>query len=115
MSAEWYYQELGKERGPVTATALCRLAMEDKIGPETWVRKGTDANWVPATKVKGLFNSDTDATRPLPPPLPNQEITVTRTRVPLSAADPRFESPPRDWADHGPSQSVVVVTGLGAV
>ncbi len=55
--ADWFYKELGKERGPVPFATLVRFAREDEIGPETWVRQGTAGNWVVAVKVKGLFDA----------------------------------------------------------
>src|SRR5437868_6937196 len=56
MDAEWYFKKLGKELGPFTASELRHRAQEGSIRPETWVRKSADGKWVPARKIKGLFD-----------------------------------------------------------
>jgi hypothetical protein len=52
---DWYYKELGLEIGPIPAERFLELALEQKIGPETPVRKGLTGRWVPACKIRGLF------------------------------------------------------------
>ena len=55
MSTQWYYQSDGYEFGPVSSSELKRAAFEEKIDGNTPVRKGTSAQWVSASHVKGLF------------------------------------------------------------
>jgi hypothetical protein len=60
---EWFYKELGKERGPVSFETLVRLAAENEIGPETRVRRSDSQDWVIAVKVPGLFGKRGDGAR----------------------------------------------------
>jgi hypothetical protein len=55
MANEWYIQHAGKQYGPLTAARLKQLAAERKITPATSVRLGAAGNWVPASRVQGLF------------------------------------------------------------
>lgn len=71
MAHEWYIQHGGKTYGPLAAAKMKQLAAERKITPETPVRRDSDQDWVPASRVQGLF-----APQPpiepaaLPPPIP---------------------------------------------
>lgn len=56
MAVEWFFQSRGKILGPFAPDQLLRLAHEGKISQETQVRRGRDGEWVPATRVRGLFN-----------------------------------------------------------
>lgn len=51
----WYYQELGREFGPVSMAELRRLAGQGDVGPETFVRRVREGRWVSACKVRGLL------------------------------------------------------------
>jgi hypothetical protein len=53
--AEWFIKVQGKENGPISSQALVRLTRENKIGPETFVRRGTAGAWTRARMIKGLF------------------------------------------------------------
>ena len=55
MATEWYFRAQGKEWGPVSGSKLRSLAQNSQIGADTYVRKGADGDWVPAKRVKGLF------------------------------------------------------------
>ncbi len=56
MGAEFYCLMKGKPQGPVTANELKRLAQEGRLSGSDFVRKGPEGEWVPAQKVKGLFD-----------------------------------------------------------
>ena len=58
MIPEWYCQVEGHEHGPLTAEQLRGLAREGRLRGDGFVRKGLNHDWVLATKVKGLFDSD---------------------------------------------------------
>jgi hypothetical protein len=55
MAAEWYYQIMGQQLGPILSAELRRLADTGTVTPDTLVRKGADGRWVCAEKVQGLF------------------------------------------------------------
>jgi Zn-dependent protease with chaperone function len=58
MIADWYCQVEGNEYGPFTAEQLRGFAREGRLRPDGFVKKGLTLGWVPATKVKGLFDGD---------------------------------------------------------
>jgi len=52
----WYYLDLqGEQVGPVPASELLSLASVDKIRPESYVWTDVLEDWIPASKVGGLF------------------------------------------------------------
>lgn len=55
MSQVWYIRHNNKTFGPYTPAKLKQLAGTAKIATATEVRLGDDGKWVPAGKVKGLF------------------------------------------------------------
>jgi len=102
MAAEWFYQVMGQQLGPVSAVELRALANAGTVQPDTLVRKGTDGCWVWAEKVQGVFRpsgsraaqavplSGTKPTgratvplaeqkSPVPPPLPASHIPTAGT------------------------------------
>lgn len=56
MATEWYVCIDSVESGPITSDRLKRLADEGKIHPDTLLKKGPSGGWVPASRVKGLFD-----------------------------------------------------------
>lgn len=56
MAVEWFYRRAGEITGPLTAAQLREHALAEKVAPLDYVRRGADGNWVPASKVKGLFD-----------------------------------------------------------
>lgn len=57
-STEWFYTRGSKRFGPVSATELKQLADHGELAAEELVwREGMD-QWVPARRVKGLFDQD---------------------------------------------------------
>lgn len=62
MAGEWYYEREGQQTGPVSAADLKKLAGEGTLTPETLVWKSGLKEWTPASRVKGLFPSETTGT-----------------------------------------------------
>lgn len=86
MANEWYVQHGGKQYGPLTSGNLKKLATERKITPSTQVRLGAAGNWVPASRVQGLF-----AAPPVAAPSSPPEINLAALEAPPSA--PPMASP----------------------
>lgn len=67
MSENWYYQTLGMEFGPVEERELRKLAVDQIIGPDDLVRRGSQGSWISARQIPGLFEtggqSDGDTAR----------------------------------------------------
>ena len=57
MSANWYYTKNKEREGPVTPAQLKQLASKGWITPDDLVWKEGMPNWLPARKVRGLFES----------------------------------------------------------
>lgn len=51
----WHYVENGKTAGPVTDKQLKAMADEGVIGPDDKINKAGNSEWMPASKVRGLF------------------------------------------------------------
>ncbi|HTM55570.1 MAG TPA: DUF4339 domain-containing protein [Pirellulales bacterium] len=98
MADQWYVQAGGKEVGPLSPSQLKSLAGQGKITPATQVRRGSDAAWVAASRVKGLFEAPPAAALksqatpaatppkvsapPAPPPIAPARPAATRSLVP---------------------------------
>ena len=76
MDTQWYYMELGEERGPVSSKALLDLAKRGEVSRDTPVRAELSDRWVSAERIQGLF----------PPPsqfeFPKAAAPRTRTQPP---------------------------------
>jgi hypothetical protein len=85
MDANWYYSSGGKQAGPVSSADLNTLASSGQLLPTDMVWKEGMQSWVPANRVKGLFNSIPVASGPpsLPPthPLTNPAKTPAITLI----------------------------------
>ena len=57
MSANWYYTKNKDREGPVTPAQLKQLASKGWLAPDDLVWKEGMPNWLPARKVRGLFES----------------------------------------------------------
>lgn len=55
MAAQWYYQVMGQQLGPVSPSQLRTMAGAGAVAPDTMVKQGTDGAWVFARQVRGLF------------------------------------------------------------
>lgn len=57
MAAEWFYSKAGKRFGPVSGQQLKELAAKGQLDPADLVWKEGMAQWLPASKIKGLLPS----------------------------------------------------------
>jgi hypothetical protein len=57
--AEWYYAKDNQQQGPVASADLKRLSLAGQLGPEDLVWREGLTDWIPARKVKGLFDPGT--------------------------------------------------------
>jgi hypothetical protein len=78
-TADWYYQVMGAEVGPISSVELADKALVGRITLDTLVRRGSSGEWVPASKVNGLF--------PAPP------VATPTTLKPPPASRPVSSSP----------------------
>ncbi len=57
MAVEWFCQLMGSELGPFTPSQLVEMARKHQITPEDMIKRGRGGEWVPAYRVKGLFEA----------------------------------------------------------
>jgi hypothetical protein len=62
MATQWYCQLMGTELGPFTSQQLLEMARSHRLMPDDSVKKGVDGMWVPAHRVKGLFDDASAST-----------------------------------------------------
>ena len=68
MSQEWFYATDGQTNvSPVSTDELKRLALSGKLAPTDLVQMAGVPKWVPAAKVKGLFDAPTPVVAADPP------------------------------------------------
>ncbi len=60
MSADWYVLSHGQQQGPVKSDVIREMARAGVLQSGDSVRKGTGGDWVPANRVKGLFDAHDD-------------------------------------------------------
>ena len=82
MGTAWYVNVEGKEYGPVSSAELKQWADEQRITPQTAVKKGEQGQWVAADRVKGLF-SKPSIQQPTEPVSPPQVQPVVREAQPV--------------------------------
>ena len=70
---QWYYRRHGRQRGPYSPKQFKQLAVTGAIQPTDEIRKGDMDEWVPGTKIEGLFPRT-----PVAPPLPRGTGDATR-------------------------------------
>ena len=98
MTQQWYYTSDGQTNvGPVTTDELRRLARTGKLAPTDMVQMAGVPKWVPAAKVKGLFDAEPPAGR------------ETHSVVP--PADERQSPPVPTPSPRNPQQRVVALVG----
>src|SRR6267154_965691 len=86
MDPGYYYSREGQQFGPVPGEQLKQLAAAGKLQPDDLVWKEGMANWVQASRVKGLFST----AAPQPP-----ELTVAPLAPPpVGNTDARSNPPP---------------------
>jgi len=52
---QWYYRRHGRSHGPFSPKEFKQLAASGQIQPTDEIRKDDMPNWVPGTKIEGLF------------------------------------------------------------
>ena len=60
---EWFYTRGSKRFGPVSAMELKQLADHGELAAEELVWREGMEQWVPARRVKGLFDQDVSSTK----------------------------------------------------
>jgi hypothetical protein len=65
MSAAWHFSRNGQSEGPISSDQLKQMAAAGELAPADMIWKDGMADWVPASKIKGLFGGGvTTAVRP---------------------------------------------------
>lgn len=62
MATTWYVQRDDKLVGPISAKQLRELARSNDLHPEDLVRKGNDGDFIPAKRIKNLFQEPSPVT-----------------------------------------------------
>ena len=86
----WWYEQDGRQAGPVTAAAIARLVVEGRLGPGHRVWRDGMATWEPLSSVAELAPA-LAAGRPPPSP------------PPLSAPPPAWGGQPPSWGAPAPA------------
>jgi hypothetical protein len=95
MAEQWYYVKSGEKHGPVSSSELRKLAKEGGLKPEDQIWKEGMNDWVPASRLKGLFVEKGTATPPPPPSPPTVISTQSNATEPTNRGiqSPLNESP----------------------
>ncbi|MBS0209553.1 MAG: DUF4339 domain-containing protein [Planctomycetes bacterium] len=117
MAKEWYAKVNGSQVGPLEPSELRALATTLRLKRSDVIRKGEGGQWVPAEKVKGLFDGVPAAAVPLvaasrPPLVPEVMPRSERPQVrQVSQAEQYASAPPiQDLPSTLPSALVPVRT-----
>jgi len=62
MATQWYYLVNNEQQGPVSSADLKQMAAGGQIQPDTFIWKEGLDDWVPAQRIKGLFDGATATT-----------------------------------------------------
>lgn len=76
MATEWHYSRNGKQHGPVSVNELRELAADGQLQRDDLVWREGMTDWMPAEKVKGLFDEVSAKKPPKLPSTPPPEISV---------------------------------------
>lgn len=105
----WWYA-VGQEKiGPCSSSELMDLVAQGKVFPDTLVWKEGIPNWVPASRIKGLWQN-LPATPPAVPPLPASTPSIGASLPPVPPAMPQqqqfggFTPPPAPQASPWPEE-----------
>jgi hypothetical protein len=127
MATDWYVRVGEVERGPVSSEALKHLALEGRVTPDTPIRKGDSGNWVPASRVKGLFPSSAASVtaHPMPAaapppvpkaqPIPMPQVAASMPGVDESQPPHATEAPPPGRPPMDSYQKVLLGVGAGCL
>ncbi len=87
MASSWFIRGGGKVYGPLDSAKLKQLVAEGKINQSTEIAQSQVGPWLPASRVRGLF----DAPVHTPPPAPQQQRQAYSPPAPMS---PVADDPP---------------------
>lgn len=82
MAAEWFCKIGDKKVGPLNNQQLITCVAKGQLKPEHLVRRGSEGPWVPAGRIKGLFNTGSAGSLPRQDKPPQN----TTTAKPLPSA-----------------------------
>ena len=85
MASKWYYRVGDDQHGPIESKALKLLAEVGQISPHTLVQKEGAKSWAEASRVKGLFDSDSLSAPPVIESA-EEETVPTATEIPYKVA-----------------------------
>jgi len=130
MAAEWFYQIMGEQFGPIEPAELRRLAVGGTVSRDTLIRKGADGRWMLAEDVLGVFpwsnaavqsSGSRQTAKPSPsPPLvtppqrPKGQFAQPPGAGSISAAQPLDTAPEKPDRIH-PLTWAAVIAGAGTV
>ena len=60
-SGNWYVRADNDVQGPFSVAALRAAAAAGQVRPESLVKQGVEGDWIPASRLKGLFREPADA------------------------------------------------------
>lgn len=115
MATQWYVTVEGEQKGPLTGAQLKQLVREGKVTPDTPLSMTEDGKMVPASQVKGLF--DTEIAPPPPPqhegklqPCPDCERPVSSSAATCPGCGCPLEAPAKLQDNKYPA--LVFIAGL---
>ena len=95
MAQQWYVTVEGEQKGPISGAELKQLVREGRVTPDTPVSTSEDGETVPASRVKGLF--DTESPSPEKnsnlQPCPDCERSVSRSALTCPGCGCPLEAP----------------------
>jgi len=94
---EWFYARDNRQQGPVSALELKQLAQTGQLKPDDLVWREGMGDWLPAGKVKGLFEEDGAKGPAKGPALSGAGATFEAS---AAAFERSREGPPRHFFDH---------------
>jgi len=116
MANEWHYSKNGKRFGPVSGQQLKELAAKGHLGPSDLVWKEGMAQWVPASKVKGLLPSSTAVTNtPTSPAAPAKSGTPVKFPANMQDAHRESSGLPKKTAAIGTNTKVLIGACIAVV
>ena len=117
-AASWFYNENGRQVGPVTQEQICGLFATGKLGLSTPVWCAQFKDWTEASKIKAFRELVRQAPPPLPDPPPFASVVapppgLTSVPPPLPPQENISNSPPPFGSPVAAPQPVFI-PGLGA-
>lgn len=92
--ADWYTKIAEQIVGPLSPDQLKALAEGGRLTPNDPIARSKDGPWVPASRVKGLFEAAAIDDEPPAPPQPTEAALPTTQRANEAPPAAPFERPP---------------------